>query len=85
MDVEGLMFESHAEARMKPAVNERGFDLATLHAVIARSPILVLQTGSRRRLAPCRHLPEGFDQTDIAVLDWIAEEVRRAGPSLRWI
>jgi len=55
-------------------------DLATLAAVIARSQILVARilTRSPHR----RRLPEGFAAADIAVLDWIAAEGRRAGRSL---
>jgi hypothetical protein len=43
-------------------------DLATLAAVIARSPIVVR--------APENRLPEGFDAVDIAILDWIAAQAR---------
>jgi len=51
-------------------------DLATLAALIARSPIVVAH---RTR---CRRLPAGFDDVDVAILDWIAAEARRAGRSL---
>jgi hypothetical protein len=44
----------------------------TLAAVIAHSQIVVAQP---RRSAPL--LPVGFDDVDIAVLDWIAAEARR--------
>ena len=67
---------------MKPAINQQRVDLATLLAAIGHSPILVAQTTQRRQLAPCRRLPEGFDQADIAVLEWIAGEGRRAGRTL---
>jgi hypothetical protein len=50
-------------------------DLETLAAVVARSQIVV---GDR---APRRRLPAGFDAADVAVLDWIAAEGRRAGRS----
>jgi len=45
-------------------------DLETLAAVIARSPIVVT--------APKRRLPAGYDETEIAILDWIVDEGRRA-------
>jgi hypothetical protein len=51
--------------------------LATLVAVIALSPIIVRQPP---RLAP--PLPAGFEAVDIAVLEWIAAEGRRAGRHL---
>ncbi len=47
-------------------------DLDTLAAVIARSQIVVTAPAPRRRLPP------GFDDVDIAVLDWIAAEGRHA-------
>jgi hypothetical protein len=49
----------------------------TLAAVIAHSQIVVAQ--------PCRPaplLPAGFDDADLAVLDWIAAEGRRFRRSL---
>ena len=46
-------------------------DLDTLAAVIAHSQIVVA--------APDRHLPVGFDEVDIAILDWIVAETRYAG------
>lgn len=51
--------------------------VATLVAVIADSPIVVAadSTGT----APSqRDVPAGFDAIDIAILDWIAAEGRRA-------
>jgi hypothetical protein len=47
-------------------------DLETLAAVIARSQIVVTARTPRRRL------PEGFDDVDVAILNWIAAEGRRA-------
>lgn len=44
-------------------------DLETIAAVIARSPIVVAR--------PRRRLPAGFDETDVAILEWIAAEGRR--------
>jgi len=52
-------------------------DCATLVAFIARSQIVVRSAVAPRR-APRRRLPPGFDEADIAILDWIAAEGRRA-------
>jgi hypothetical protein len=65
-----------------PAVNEPGIDLATLRAVIARSPILVSQVAAIGMPPRGLRLPLGFDAKDIAVLDWVAGERRRASRSL---
>jgi hypothetical protein len=62
---------------MRDAGNTDGTDLATLVAAIARSPIVVA-----RPAAPAPRLPAGFDEVDLAVLDWIAAEGRRIGRSL---
>jgi len=51
-------------------------DLETLAAVIARSQIVVADRTRSQRL------PAGFDHIDVAILDWIASEGRRAGRSL---
>ncbi len=51
-------------------------DLATLAAVIARSQIVVADRSAPRRL------PAGFDDVDVAILDWIVAESRRAGNGL---
>jgi hypothetical protein len=48
-------------------------DLDTLTAVIAHSQIVVA--------APGEHFPVGFDEVDIAILDWIVAETRYAGRS----
>jgi hypothetical protein len=69
---------------MKLAIDQQHADLETLAAVIAHSQIVVPQIAVRRRFAwpaQSRLLPAGFDETDIAVLDWIAAEGRRAGRS----
>ena len=50
-------------------------DLETLVAVIARSQIVVAQALALPR---SRQLPAGFEAVDIAILDWIAAEGRRA-------
>lgn len=49
-------------------------NLETLASLIARSPIVVAQQGER-----AAHLPAGYDDVDVAVLDWIAAEGRRVG------
>jgi hypothetical protein len=54
-----------------------GPNLETLTAVIARSQIVVSAPA-----APARRLPAGFDDTDVAVLDWIVAEGRRLGRGL---
>jgi len=54
-------------------------DLETLIAVIARSQIVVGWALARPK---SRHLPAGFEAADIAILDWIAAEGRRASRSL---
>ena len=50
--------------------------IEALAAVIAHSQIVVAQP------RPMPSLPAGFDDSDIAVLDWIAAEGRRLGPSI---
>ena len=49
----------------------------TLAALIAHSPIVVRRPA---RLTTA-HLPAGFDDVDVAVLEWIAAEGRRLGRS----
>lgn len=51
-------------------------DLETLAAVIARSQIVIADR------TPARQLPAGFDDVDVAILDWIAAEGRRVSRSL---
>jgi hypothetical protein len=53
-------------------------DLATLCAVIARSQIYVPATPAQS----ARPLPPGYDAADLAILEWIAAEGRRAGRRL---
>jgi hypothetical protein len=48
-------------------------DLDTLAAVIAHSQIVVA--------APRERLPAGFDEADIAILDWIIAERRHVSRS----
>lgn len=57
-------------------IDEHYTDIETLAAAIARSPIVVVEPAVRRR-----RMPAGFDETDVAILDWIATEGRRAGGS----
>jgi hypothetical protein len=52
-------------------------DVGTLAAVIARSPIVVQPQAS-----DSGRFPPGFDEVDIAMLEWIAAEGRRAGRGL---
>lgn len=52
-------------------------DVDTLAAVIARSPIVV-----QPRASESRCFPSSFDEMDIAILEWIAAEGRRAGRGL---
>jgi len=53
-------------------------DLGTLLAVIAHSQIVVLEA-DREPLWRHRPFPAGFDDVDVAVLEWIAAEGRRVG------
>jgi hypothetical protein len=55
-------------------------DVETLAAVIARSEIVVARVVAQP--AARRRLPAGFDEVDLAILDWIAREGRRVGRSL---
>ena len=48
-------------------------DLDTITAVIAHSQIVVAVAVASARL------PAGFDDIDVAILQWIAAEGRRAG------
>jgi len=65
------MSQIQAEATVQDSIGSETTDLATIVAVIARSSIVVA--------APEHRLPAGFDETDLAILDWIAAEGRRAG------
>jgi glycerol dehydrogenase-like iron-containing ADH family enzyme len=57
---------------MAATFNDRP-DIETLAAVIAHSQIIVA--------APARDLPAGYGDVDVAILEWIAAEGRRAGRS----
>lgn len=52
-------------------------DVGTLTAMIARSPIV-----AQPRCSDSRGLPFGFDEVDLAVLEWIAADARRARPRI---
>jgi hypothetical protein len=62
---------------------EQHADLETLLTAIAHSQILV--AGALPCAMPRPALPAGFEDADLAVLDWIAAEARRAGRSRRLI
>jgi adenine-specific DNA methylase len=63
-------------------------DIETLVVAIARSPIVMARAAVVRAAAAkaCEsvrvRLPEGFEDADLAILRWIAEEGRRAGRHL---
>jgi hypothetical protein len=67
-------------------------DIETLALAIACSPIVVARAKLANKSAntsakTCQSarvplLPEGFDDADLAILRWIAEEGRRAGRPL---
>jgi hypothetical protein len=59
------------------ASNGQHADLDMLTAVIAHSQIVVARALLARPAT--RRLPAGFEAADIAILDWIASEGRRAG------
>jgi len=60
---------------MQAAMNQDFWpDLDTLADVISRSQIKVPATGVIET-----GLPAGFDEADIAILEWIAAEGRRTG------
>jgi hypothetical protein len=72
----GRGLPSGVEASVAIDMNERRPNLDTLAMVIARSQIVWPRPAVRRRF------PAGFEKADIAILDWIAGERRRAGYSL---
>ncbi|MGA8610775.1 MAG: hypothetical protein WB760_03480 [Xanthobacteraceae bacterium] len=53
-------------------------DIATLAAMIAHSQIVVREPPQ----VVFDHLPGGYEEIDIAILDWIAAEGRRVGRGL---
>ena len=60
---------------MKSARSQVRPDLSVISAVIAHSPIVVVLPA-----AIAQHLPAGFNDVDIAILEWIAAESRRLAP-----
>jgi hypothetical protein len=50
-------------------MDQNPVSVETIGAVIARSPIIVLP--------PVALLPPGFDEVDLAVLNWLAAEGQR--------
>jgi hypothetical protein len=60
-----------SKARMKDAMGRDRISIKTFAAVIGRSPIVMVR--------PTARLPAGFDDVDVAILDWIAAECRRIG------
>jgi hypothetical protein len=54
---------------MKLAMDQDRSTLEMLAAAIARSPIVVAR--------PAARLPAGFEDIDVAILDWIVAEARR--------
>lgn len=53
-------------------------EIDTLTLVIAHSPIVVTQA-TREAAEAGALLPAGFDEVDVAILEWIAAEGRRLG------
>ena len=62
---------------METVPDQARFDLAALGAMIAHSQIVLAKAEK-----PLARLPAGFEVVDVAVLEWIAAEGRRAGRSL---
>ena len=62
---------------MKLSIDQDHLVLEAIAALIARSPIVVAQLAK-----PAARLPAGFDDVDVAVLEWIAAEGRRLGRNL---
>jgi len=54
---------------MKSKMDQNPVSVETIGAVIARSPIVVLP--------PLTLLPPGFEDADLAVLNWLAREGQR--------
>ena len=64
---------------MSTGIDTRYADLETLAGVIARSPIVVAPPSPRQRRRLPAGFPTGFDEADVAILEWIAAEGRRVG------
>lgn len=56
---------------MKALMDQPCVAVGALAAAIARSPIVVKQ--------PQASLPAGYEEVDVAILNWIAAEGRRIG------
>lgn len=65
--------EKAREAMMKLSIDQDRVALETLADVIAHSQIVVESVADR-----ATRLPAGFDATDVAILNWIVAEARRA-------
>ena len=72
----GELWFAAAKAMAAMASNGQRTDLDTLATVIAHSQIVVARILLARPAT--RRLPAGFEAADIAILDWIASEGRRA-------
>ncbi len=58
---------------MKLSIDQDDVTLEMLVAAIAHSQIVMVR--------PAKRLPDGFDDVDAAILDWIAAEGHRLGHS----
>jgi hypothetical protein len=61
--------QGEPEATMKLSTDQDSLTVEALVAAIARSPIVVPR--------PATLLPAGFEEVDVAILNWIAAEARR--------
>ena len=61
---------------MKLSMDQDHFVLEAIAALIAGSPIVVAPPANL-----ASSLPAGFDDVDVAMLEWIADEGRRIGRS----
>jgi hypothetical protein len=57
------------KAMMRLPIDQNGPSVEALIAVVARSPIVVPR--------PAASLPAGYDDVDLAILNWIAAEARQ--------
>ena len=62
---------------MKLSRDQDSLAFEILATVVAHSQIVMAQPAK-----PVPHFPAGFDEVDIAILDWIAAEGRRVGSAL---
>jgi len=54
---------------MKRPMDQKAVSLETIAATIAGSPIVIMP--------PVTLLPAGFEEVDVAILDWLAGEAQR--------